>query len=136
MTSEFAVAVHGLVFLNHKNCVVSSEQLAENICTNPARVRKVMAKMKKAGYVETKEGVVGGYQIAMPADRLSLAMIADSLEVTYVSASWKSGDSDMECLVASGMAAIMDDIYESLNVLCGQKLEKITIGDIDKKIFG
>ena len=33
--------------------MVSSEVLAENICTNPARVRKVMAQLKRAGLVET-----------------------------------------------------------------------------------
>ena len=47
MTSEFSVAVHALVFLNHKGTTYSSEGLAENICTNPARIRKVMAKLKK-----------------------------------------------------------------------------------------
>ena len=45
LNSDFCVAVHGLVFLKHKGCTISSEELAENICTNPARVRKVMAKL-------------------------------------------------------------------------------------------
>ena len=36
MTSEFGMAVHALTFLNHKGEMVSSEVLAENICTNPA----------------------------------------------------------------------------------------------------
>ena len=36
---------------------------------NPARVRKVMAKLKKAGLVATKEGVDGGYHfIKAPAE--------------------------------------------------------------------
>ena len=48
MTSEFTIAVHALVFLNHKAQVYSSEGLAENVCTNAARIRKVMAKLKKA----------------------------------------------------------------------------------------
>ncbi len=136
MTSEFAVAVHAMVFLNHMDCVVSSEQLADNICTNPARVRKIMAKMKRAGYLETKEGVVGGYHMTLPADKLNLAMIAEGLEATYVTANWRSGDTDKECLVASGMGAIMDDVYARLNAVCGLELQKITIADIDKKIFG
>ena len=46
MTSEFGIAVHAMVFLHHKGDMVSSEVLAENICTNPARVRKVMAQLK------------------------------------------------------------------------------------------
>ena len=48
MTSEFGIAVHAMVFLHHKGDMVSSEVLAENICTNPARVRKVMAQLKRA----------------------------------------------------------------------------------------
>ena len=48
MTSEFSIAVHALVFLNHKGTVYSSEGLAENICTNAARIRKIMVKLKKS----------------------------------------------------------------------------------------
>ena len=61
MTSEFAIAVHALVYLNHRQETISSEALASNVCTNPARVRKVMAKLKKAGIISTKEGLEGGY---------------------------------------------------------------------------
>ena len=55
MTSEFAIAVHALVYLHHKNAVLSSEELAENICTNSARVRKVMAKLKKKDLIGKKK---------------------------------------------------------------------------------
>ena len=62
MNSDFVVAVHAMVFLHHKAETVSSEMLAENICTNPVRIRRVMARLKKAGLVETREGrTQGGY---------------------------------------------------------------------------
>lgn len=135
MTGEFGIGVHALVFLNHKAVTLSSEALAENICTNPARVRKVMAKLKKAGLVETKEGADGGYLFTLPPEEVSLAQVSAALEVRFVSVSWKSGDTDMECLVASGMGGIMDGIYRDLNQLCQERLRKITIADIDAKIF-
>ena len=56
MNSEFIVAVHAMVFLHHKADTLSSETLAENVCTNPVRIRRVLAKLKKAGLVETREG--------------------------------------------------------------------------------
>ncbi len=59
MTSEFCIAVHAVVYLNHKKCTVSSDALAENICTNPSRVRQIMTKLKKAGMVETKRESTG-----------------------------------------------------------------------------
>lgn len=40
MTSEFNVAVHALVYLSHRGGTLSSEELAQNICTNAARVPK------------------------------------------------------------------------------------------------
>ena len=49
MNSEFTIAVHALVFLNHKGESVSSDKLAANICTNPARVRKIMGETQEKG---------------------------------------------------------------------------------------
>ncbi len=135
MTSEFAIAVHALVFLNHKQETVSSEALACNVCTNPARVRKVMAKLKKAGIIVTKEGLDGGYHFDKEPSKVNLRQICDALDVDFVSASWKSGDEDMNCMIASGMAAIMDGIYEDLDEICKKRLESITIQSIEDKIF-
>ena len=136
MTSDYCVAVPALVYLNHKAKVLSSEELAENICTNPARVRKVMAKLKKAGFVKTKEGSEGGYLFDQDADRVTLDQIAQALEIRFVDTAWKSGYTDMKCLVASGMAGLMDEIFDDLNEQCRKRLKEITIGTLDHRIFG
>ena len=47
MDSSFNLAVHALVCLSHSGRSLSSEALAENICTNPTRVRRVMAGLKR-----------------------------------------------------------------------------------------
>ena len=106
MTSEFAIAVHALVYLHHKNAVLSSEELAENICTNSARVRKVMAKLKKKELIGTKEGIKGGYHMSLDASEITLGDICEALQVDIVKAAWRSGSMDMDCMIASGMAAV------------------------------
>lgn len=135
MKSDFCVAVHALVFLNHKAKVLSSEELAENICTNPARVRKVMARLKKAGLVETKEGMVGGYRFTNPAEKVTLTLVAKALDIKFVDTNWFSGDQHKPCLVSSGMADIMADILEDLDEVCKEHLTRRTIADIDSQIF-
>ena len=135
MNSDFCVAVHALVFLNHKASTLSSETLAQNICTHPARVRRVMARLKKAGLVHTKEGADGGYQFLLSPDGVTLRQVADALDLSFVSASWHSGDADKKCLVASGMGGIMDDIFARLDARCRETLGEITIGHIDRRIF-
>ena len=135
MTSEFTVAIHGLVYLHHRGVTASSEVLAQNICTNPARVRKVMAKLKKAGLVDTKEGAVGGYQSARAPETVTLCEIAEALGERFVCSSWHSGGKDLPCLVASGMAGVMDALYQELDTLCRQRLSHITLADVAHKIF-
>ena len=137
MNGDFTLAVHALVFLNHKKETVSSDMLADNICTHPARVRKVMAQLKKAGLVETKEGrPSGGYLFTLDAEVITLKDVAKAVSAMFVSSDWRSGSVDKECLVASGMGEIMDGIYTELNTLCYDRLTKTTIADIDRQIFG
>ena len=50
MDSSFNLAVHALVCLSHSGRSLSSEALAENICTNPTRVRRVMAGLKRQAW--------------------------------------------------------------------------------------
>ncbi len=136
MNSDFNVAVHALVYLQHKACTLSSEELAENICTNAARVRKVMSKLRRAGMVKSAEGAVGGYALEQPTNTITLAAIADAIDCSFVGSSWQSGDTEMECLVSSGMGDIMDGIYRDLDQLCRKRLRGITIDDIHWEIFG
>ncbi len=135
MKSDFIVAVHGLVYLKHKGCITSSEELAANICTNPARVRKIMAHFKKAGIVVTKEGSVGGYCPCPRIGALSLAAIVRALQLEVVEHKWQSGKDDMHCLISSGMASLMDEVFADLNEVCLEHLQQVTIADLEQKIF-
>ena len=90
MTSEFAIAVHALVFLDRSNATIASEELADNVCTNPVCIRRVMGKLKKAGLIETREGMGGGYRIAKANSDITLRQISDALENTYLARAAKT----------------------------------------------
>lgn len=135
MNAEFTVAVHGMVYLLHKGAVTSSEELSRNICTNPARVRKVMAKLHAAGLVESGSGRGSGYHLVPGGEKISLLSVLDALEEECLSVSWHSGSEEQKCLIASGMGEVMDEIYRNLNAACREKLAGITIGQIERYIF-
>ena len=67
---------------------------------------------------------------------MNLRLICEAIGGRVVSTSWRSGDSEMDCLIASGMADIMDEIFMSLDAAGKKEVEKTTVGDIDLKIFG
>lgn len=135
MTSDFAVAVHAVVYLNHKQESLFSEQIAENVCVHPVRIRRILSRLKKAGLVATKEGIHGGYHFEKDPRAVNLYDICKAVSEKPIEVKVSTGDIDMDCHIASGMAGIMDQIYEKMNQSCYGQLEQITIEDIDEKIF-
>ena len=135
MDSSFNLAVHALVCLSHSGRSLSSEALAENICTNSPRVRRVMAGLKKAGMVETREGSDGGYRLCADPAALSLRQVAEAVNARFVDCAWRSGDIDRECAICSGMAGVMDALYRQMNEQCAAYLAQITVADIEAQLF-
>ena len=135
MDSSFNLAVHALVCLSHSGRSLSSDALAENICTNPTRVRRVLAGLKKAGLVETREGSDGGYRLCADPASLSLRQVAEAVNARFVDCAWRSGDIDRDCAICSGMAGVMDALYRQLNEQCAAYLLRLTVADIEKELF-
>ena len=135
MDSSFNLAVHALVCLSHSGRSLSSEALAENICTNPTRVRRVLAGLKKAGMVETREGLDGGYRLCTDPAALSLRQVAEAINTRFVDCAWHSGDIDRDCAICSGMAGVMDALYRQMNEQCAAYLSHITITDIETQLL-
>ena len=135
MDSSFNLAVHALVCLIHSGRSLSSEALAENICTNPTRVRRVLAGLKKAGMVETREGLDGGYRLTAAPASLTLRQVAEAVNTRFADCAWHSGDIDRDCAICSGMAGVMDALYRQLNEQCAAYLSRLTVADIEKELF-
>lgn len=134
MLSEFSIAIHSLVYLNRMR-LATSENIAKNVCTNPARIRKVMTKLCAAGLVSAKQGQKGGYFMVLQPECITLGIVANALGFNPIVQSWRSGDLDMECVIASGMAEVMDELYASLNKTCLEMLYMLSIKEIDARLF-
>lgn len=132
--SEFIIAIHALCLLAHDCKSWSSETLSNNLCTNPVRIRKVMSKCRKAGLVETKAGVNGGYQIIEDGNKINLKQVYDAIGQPIVESRWHSGDVESECMYASGMSEYMDGLFAYLNDEVVFLLEKIKIEDIEDRL--
>ena len=135
MTAEFLVAAHALVFLSHQNRCCSSEEIARNVCTNPARVRKVLAKLERAGLAEGKNGYQGGCALAKSPEQITLLDVLDALGETLVAPRWRSGSLDMDCQIASGMADVMDGVLLAVNESGRGTLRAITVAELERRLF-
>lgn len=135
MNSDFIVAVHALVFLRHKQDVRSSVDIAENVCTNPVRIRRVMSGLCKAGLVESRRGQQNSGYIYEKGRTITLSQVADAFGEALVEVGWRSGESGANCPICAGMASYTDGLYAAMNRRCLDYLETITIEDVEHDLF-
>ena len=134
MSSDFMIAIHALAYLQVHERQVSSEELAQNMCVNPVRVRKVMAALNKSEIITTRKGIEGGYSFSLPDEKITLAMIYDALHIQMFSTSWRSGDENMNCMISSGMAELMDGVYTDMEKNCRSYLTTVTLHDVVNRL--
>ncbi len=70
--TRFPVAIHILAFVAMKGNGVTSELIADSVNTNPVVVRKLNARLKKAGLLTIRNGPMGGTELGRPADQITL----------------------------------------------------------------
>lgn len=58
----------------------SSRDLAALQGVPPAYLAKIFPKLEKAGLVKASEGIRGGYQLARPADEITVLAVVDAVE--------------------------------------------------------
>ncbi|GAA0981564.1 Rrf2 family transcriptional regulator [Acrocarpospora macrocephala] len=71
--TRFAVAYHVLGLLaSIPGEPLSSEQLAPSVGSSSVYLRRVLGLLRRAGFVQSKAGVFGGWQLARPSHEISL----------------------------------------------------------------
>jgi len=133
MNSEFSIALQALLLLKGRGGTLSSEEISHSVSTNPARIRKIMARLKRAGLVETREGAEGGYHFIPQAENTDLAMLTKALEGSVVSLRDPRTE-PQDCEFSRAMQGYMKTLAEELNEHCLQFLSAIRLQDVEKEL--
>ena len=134
MNGDFVIALHAEVFLRHKGGWLTSEEIAGNICTNAVCVRRVMARLVRAGLAEKKEGAAhGGYRYA-EGKRVTLRDVADAVGAEFADIRYRSGNVEKPCMIASGMADYVGGLCAELDAICRNKLAEIAVEDVEAEL--
>jgi len=78
---QFPIAVHIMAALGHRRGLeTTSSELAMSVNTSPSFVRRVLAKLSKAGLVATSTGKAGACWLARDAKDISLLDIYEAID--------------------------------------------------------
>lgn len=125
---RFATLTHILLLLHSfKKEWLSSEWIAGSIYINAAIVRKELSVLHKKGFVETKKGKEGGYQLKIAADKI---LLSDVMKMVLLDGKIidKKNNPNPECIIGKQINEKLDTLYQNINqqvfdYLNGQTLE-------------
>jgi Rrf2 family protein len=81
VNTQFAIAIHLMAGLAHQcGQDIKSGDLAMSVNTSPSFVRRILAKLSKAGLVETATGKTGACWLAKDAKNISLLDIYEAVD--------------------------------------------------------
>nr|WP_294894694.1 Rrf2 family transcriptional regulator [uncultured Pedobacter sp.] len=126
---RFAISLHILTLLcKSKGELLSSDYIAGSININPVLVRKEIIQLRKAGYVDSKEGKNGGCFLSKKADEISLA---DLFKMVYQNPvlSLAKNRPNPNCPIGKAINANLNELYEEVEEAMLAKLAKSTLAD-------
>lgn len=133
MNSQLAIALHIMGFLaSRAGEPLTSEVIAATYGTSPVVVRRVLAKLQRAGLVETRRGVGGGSVLSRKPSRINLRevyeAVADSPEILRRHPGSCSGS------IAPVLAGYVNELYEVAEQALLGTLEAVTVAAMDREV--
>ncbi|HEY5694606.1 MAG TPA: Rrf2 family transcriptional regulator [Gaiellaceae bacterium] len=115
--AELAAAPPGLM---------TAEQLASAQDIPPKFLESILSQLRSGGLVRSHRGAVGGYELARPAEEISIAEVIRELEGPIATVRGVRPDE----LEYGGAAAGLRDVWLELRLQIRGVLEQTTVADI------
>ena len=133
--TRFSTAVHLMASLAyHADETLCSDYLAGSVQTNPAVVRKLLAKLAAADLIESRKGKHGGVRLARDPATITLREIYQALDEGPIFAVHEN-PVKKDCPVSCGIKAAMQEFYDHLEDDLADRLEDRTLTQVLKKVL-
>ena len=127
--TRFALGVHMLTLLGGAADPVSSEVLAGSAGSNPVHARRVLARLRAAGLVESRPGVGGGWQLAAEPAAITLADVWRAVQGDDPLLGLH--DANPACTVGQRIQNALVDVNRRAGAAIESELELTTIKELE-----
>jgi Rrf2 family protein len=127
---QFSIAVHIMAVLGHRfGQGIHSGDLAASVNTSPSFVRRVLAKLSKAGLVETATGKAGACWLGKEPKAVSLLDIYEAVDAPRAFAI-HAYDPLEPCLVSCQIKSCLEKALAKTQKSMEASLDNISLADI------
>lgn len=123
--------LHVLIHMGYYDSPLTSEKIAEMLKTNPTVVRRILAGLRKYGYVNSEKGHNGGWTLAKNLSEITLLDVYESLGKPEIFALGFS-NSHTKCLIELSVNDSLKKSMEEANNIILKRFGEITLELIAK----
>ena len=132
ISSRFTIGLHILTAIDtfQNEYKVTSDFLAGSIRTNPVVVRRILGQLKKAGLIESSQGVAG-ITIPKPLDQITFYDVYTAVEPVEEGDLFRFHDSpNPDCPVGRNIHRLLDGKLREIQNAMEEKMRRYTLADL------
>jgi Rrf2 family protein len=131
--SRYTIALHVLTWMalvaRKGHDLVTSDQIAGSVNTNPVFLRRVLGPLREAGLVSSQRGSGAGWQLARPATEITLAQVYQAMADQPLFPMHHS-EPNPECPVGHGIRPALTPLYQAAEDALTRQLAGTTVEDL------
>jgi DNA-binding IscR family transcriptional regulator len=131
--SRLTVAVHALAWMalarRQGREVLTSDQVAASVNTNPVIIRRCLGDLRRAGLVRVRHGAGAGWSLDRPVEEITLLEVHDAVgpEPPF---GLHHAEPNLECPVGRGIRPALSRVYSGIDQARRRELAAVSVADV------
>lgn len=137
--SRLTIAIHALAWMTLARQrglgLMTSDQVAASINTNPVIIRRSLGDLHRAGLVDVRRGAGAGWSLAREPDKITLLDVYQAVEPEPLFAMHRT-EPNLECPVGRGIRPALGHVYSEIDQALRRELARTSIADVLRSSLG
>ncbi len=131
--SRMTIAVHALAWMalaqRRGREVLTSDQVAASVNTNPVIIRRSLGDLGRAGLVRVRHGAGAGWSLARAPGKITLLEVYDAVgqESPF---GMHHTEPNLECPVGRGIRPALSQVYGEIEQAVRRELALVSVADV------
>ena len=134
--SRMTIAVHALAWMalaqRQGHEVLTSDQVAASVNTNPVIIRRSLGDLGRAGLVRVRHGAGAGWCLARAPEEITLLEVYDAVGQGPPFGMHHTEPS-LECPVGKGIRPALGQVYGEIGQALRRELALVSVADVLRK---
>ena len=131
--SRMTIAVHALAWMalaeRRGHTVLTSDQVAASVNTNPVIIRRCLGDLGRAGLVRVRHGAGAGWSLARAPEEITLPEVYDAVGQESPFGMHRT-EPNLECPVGKGIRPALSQIYAGIERTVRHELALVSVADV------